>query len=304
MANSKAAGPQGANKSSQPLKTPPAARTKGSLGRNDAGDPNRPTLIGDTPGTLGSNDHASPDKVAAGGLASVNNNSNRPPRFPPGKKTDVLKRTETFLLKSEACPANPYWPKGESGITWGVGWDAGQHTEAEVRRTWAKLDQDDLDTLATTARKKGAAAQKLLEDVKNIDIPEDVALEVFNKEVLAYYDVTCKAFPGSEELPEGVQVALISLVYNRGAKMGNPEAILDRRWEMRQLRKAVRIRQLDWIYDELYYMQRLWEGTELQKGMKKRREEERALIFPYVKEQLETEALYREEGWNPPDFEY
>jgi hypothetical protein len=44
-----------------------------------------------------------------------------PRRFPD----DVTRKAAEFLIKAEAVPPHPYWPGGTSGVTLGVGWDAG-----------------------------------------------------------------------------------------------------------------------------------------------------------------------------------
>jgi hypothetical protein len=51
---------------------------------------------------------------------------------------------------------------------------------------------------------------------------------------------------------------------------------------MRRICQAVLLRDIKWIYDEFNFMIRLWVGTENERGMRARREHERALIFPYV----------------------
>src|SRR5579862_64896 len=55
-----------------------------------------------------------------------------------------LERSADFLIAAEDLPTHPYWPGGESGITIGVGWDLGQHSESEFLRAWAALDQTTL----------------------------------------------------------------------------------------------------------------------------------------------------------------
>lgn len=169
---------------------------------------------------------------------------------------EVLEQAKVFLLKSESNVLHPYWPEGEnSGVIWGgrVG-----RSEASIRNTWSDLDDNDLNRLAKAAGKKGPVhAKPLATELADIKIPEKVALSVFDDTLAGTYKVAEKAFPGMTKLPAGPQVALISLIYNRGPEMGNEKQILDRRWEMRRIAKAVARKDLSWICDELWYMTRV-----------------------------------------------
>jgi GH24 family phage-related lysozyme (muramidase) len=72
------------------------------------------------------------------------------------------------------------------------------------------------------------------------------------------------------------QGALISLVYNRGTSMFDKPGE-DRRKEMRAIRDAVAVGDLQEIANQLRSMERLWEGKGLD-GLIKRREDEAALV--------------------------
>lgn len=298
MANSVSPGVAGAWRRHKHARGSMPARSLGPTGHNDAGDPNHHASLGDTEGPLGHKDHASPipeNEYIIGRLFSVY--SGHP--YPAGEKPEVLAKAGDFLLKEEVnlrVPANkrynPCWPGGRSGVTWGVGWDARWRTADQVRDTWAELNAEDLDELAKTARKNGAPAQEALNDVTGIVIPEDAALKVFKKDVEVYYELTGTTFPGFEKLPTGVQVALISLVYNRAENKKMP-VTGDRKLEMRRIQKAVVVRNLVWIYDELEKMLRVWKGTQIEHGMKVRRSHERELIKPYILKDLAAESSAR-----------
>src|SRR5712691_12910257 len=64
--------------------------------------------------------------------------------FPAGSQEDVAKMAADFLIKVEDVPQHPYWPQSTSGVTLGVGWDAGYHSRTELRETWAALGADTL----------------------------------------------------------------------------------------------------------------------------------------------------------------
>ena len=214
---------------------------------------------------------------------------------PPSAKDVVLEKAAAFLLEGEGAPVHPYWPQGQSGITWGVGWDASQQTRAQLDADWGDLPAADRDRLATVlgSANKGEAAHKLLPTVKDITIPKPTSVaQLKSKMVPKYYKQTLGAFPGMTELPDAVQVALISLVYNRGAGMGikkgqdaatvdadeKKSGHLDKRYEMRRIREDVKAKNIQGIADELRAMERIWAGTKNAKGMKKRRESEAAMV--------------------------
>ena len=204
---------------------------------------------------------------------------------------DVLAEASDFLIKRESIDETPNWPGGDSGITWGVGWDAGQHTVEELKSDWAELGQDVLKRLQATIGITGDDAEELVADLGDINIPQKVSLAVFKDKTLPdFYDQTAEAFPGVTDLPLGVQVALISLVYNRGPSLGKDSD--DRRWEMRQIRRAVQQRDLLSIYQNVGSMIRIWKGTDIEKGMANRRHAEQALMLPYVQRFLDGFKMF------------
>jgi hypothetical protein len=179
----------------------------------------------------------------------------------------VLQRSADFLVAAEDLPAHPYWPGGESGITIGVGWDLGQHCKSELFRAWAGLDRATLRQLEEAIQKRGRAAALLVPQLKLIDVPRSISRSVFRSSLEdSYYPMTLRLFPGVERLPTEVQVALLSVVFNRGVLLGrDPDwskaKELDRRWEIRRLREDVRQRDFFAIYIRLGTMKRLWEKS-------------------------------------------
>lgn len=204
-------------------------------------------------------------------------------RYGVPSKDDVLKKATEFLVNWESVDEVPDWPGGQSGVTWGVGWDAGQHTVEELRADWAKLGDTVLKRLEKTIGKQGGEAETLTSKLDDIHISQELSLSVFKDKTLPdYHDQTTQAFPGLTALPLGIQVALISLVYNRGASTGTDSFSFDSRWEMRQIQRAVQQRDLLTIYQSIGSMIRLWKGTDIEKGMTNRRHAEQALVLPYV----------------------
>jgi hypothetical protein len=77
--------------------------------------------------------------------------------FAAGNREAVLERSADFLIKAEDLPTHPYWPGGESGITIGVGWDLGQHSESELLRAWATLDLTTLGQLKIALQERACS---------------------------------------------------------------------------------------------------------------------------------------------------
>jgi hypothetical protein len=205
----------------------------------------------------------------------------------PGDKQEVLRQTADFLVKEENIPEHPYWPGGSSGITLGVGWDAGYHTKDELAATWHKLDPQEMSRLQQTSKLTGANAERLLPAVKAIVTPKELALEVLREGLSTdYYPALSQLFPGFESLPAGAQVALISVIFNRGQGLGQePDwataKAVDRRWELREFQGDVQRRDLFAIYAHIDTMKRLWE-TRGPRGLLLRRRDEGALVRPYA----------------------
>ena len=81
--------------------------------------------------------------------------------FPAGSSDDVARKAAEFLIKAEAAPAHPCWPGGTSGVTLGVGRDAGYHSRAELHETWAELSTPALARLDSAAGKNVVKPRRL-----------------------------------------------------------------------------------------------------------------------------------------------
>jgi hypothetical protein len=214
--------------------------------------------------------------------------------FPAGSRDEVTRKAAEFLIKAEAIPAHPYWPGGTSGVTLGVGWDAGYHSRTELRETWALLGVDAFTLLDSAAGKKGREAEALIPQLRAIDVPRSLSIQVLNRTLNDdYYPLVVKLFPGLERLPADAQVVFISVVFNRGPSLGHdPDwsvaKEVDRRFEMRRMQADVRSADMFAIYAHLGTMKRLWE-TAGPRGLPRRRRDEQALIRPYVNQQLKWE---------------
>ena len=120
----------------------------------------------------------------------------------------------------ERLYAFPTWPGGESGVTIGIGYDLGFTSKQQFEADWGPfLEEPARAALAAVQGAKGAAAQQLARGLRHIKIPLAAAESVFYASTLPRFArITRDAFPGVEELPLDAQGALLSLVFNRGAK--------------------------------------------------------------------------------------
>jgi hypothetical protein len=189
---------------------------------------------------------------------------------------DLIIRWEvTSRQRYERALSRPIWPGGASGITWGVGYDAGHQTQHRIRADWSAHSQ--VERLASAAGLTGQRAADALPQYRDIVVPWDMAVEVFRDRSLpAYYHLAARAFgPAFEAAPAGVQGALVSLVYNRGPSMTGPS-----RREMREIRDVcLPARDTACVAARIAAMCRLWRGTEHERGLCGRREDEARLAM-------------------------
>jgi hypothetical protein len=177
------------------------------------------------------------------------------------------------------------WPGGNSGITLGHGYDLGFVTEEEFEKDWRHyLSSDQMDRLKAALGVRGERAKSIASIFSDIKIRLQDADAVFCDSTLPKFEsIALRALPGLEKLPEDIQGALISLIYNRGADMSNT----DRRKEMRAIRDLVANydensnETFQKIADQIRLMKRLWEGQNLN-GLLRRRDAEASLIESYV----------------------
>jgi len=175
---------------------------------------------------------------------------------------------------------SPAWPGEQSGVTIGVGYDLGYVNKTEFTNDWKELPQKDFDKLYKVVGMKGIAAKDLIRGLKDISIPWDLALKVFNnKTVTKFYNLTQQTFPNFDNLPEDAKGGLVSLVFNRGNSLEG-----DRRREMKLIRDGMKLvssydqKALTFIANQIRSMKRIWAGGSIEKGMNRRRDAEAKLI--------------------------
>jgi GH24 family phage-related lysozyme (muramidase) len=188
--------------------------------------------------------------------------------------------------------SRPVWPKASSGITLGCGYDLGYVGRSEFEADWAQL----LDQLAPGQRTalgscvgfhagKHSEAQMraLLAKVREIAVPWETALTVFSERTLPLYIAkTAAALPNTAKLSGDSFGALVSLTFNRGASYSRahlPKSdSLDRYREMRAIRALMAKEKFAQIPDQIRSMARIWAGTAIERGMRRRRMDEAKLF--------------------------
>ena len=166
------------------------------------------------------------------------------------------------------------WPKGESGITMGIGADLGYMTTEEFENYFSKYFTPEQNVLIKgVIGLKGEAAKKVLSKVKHIELSWVDASEAFVKWTLPkFWKMTNDLWPGLNQLKENTQIALVSLVFNRGASIKGPSRV-----EMKNIKHLVISKDYKGIANEIRSMKRLWIGKKLD-GLLKRREEEAKMV--------------------------
>lgn len=160
-----------------------------------------------------------------------------------------------------------------SGITIGIGYDLGQHTEDAFLADWEAFlfDKQKIKALSRVCGLKGKAAAFALPHIQKLTISWTEAFNQFrNVTVPKYEKMAMDAFPGLDAAPQPVKEALLSLVFNRGTSMSG-----DRRSEMREIRYMVEAGNWNGIAEQLRAMKRLWPNT---RGLRNRREAEAKYI--------------------------
>jgi GH24 family phage-related lysozyme (muramidase) len=168
----------------------------------------------------------------------------------------------------------PIWAGGDSGLTIGIGYDLGYIKEKDLFSDWAGLNLNFLNAMKRFCGVKGEVVKTMMRgEVLNVVIPYNMAYDVFVKKSLPkYYAMTKKIYPQLDNLNEDTRGALVSMVYNRGAKLDG-----ESRKEMKAIVELVAKQDYDGIAEQIERSKRLWEGKGLD-GLVIRRESEADLI--------------------------
>lgn len=176
---------------------------------------------------------------------------------------------KSYYEKVYKC--KPVWPEGMSGVTIGCGYDCGYYSKAEIQQDWSShISSSNLKRLLETSGLKGEAAHQAVKSLKDIVIKWDDAIKVFmDVTVDKFWKYTVKTFPGTDNLCKSAQIAMLSLVFNRGTSLSNT----DKRKEMRALVPLITKKDYKGMAKQFRSMKRLWNN-----GLVGRREDEAKLI--------------------------
>lgn len=187
----------------------------------------------------------------------------------------------------------PIWPKGSSGVTIGFGYDLGYVSLAEYERDWAALiaglTASQRSALAGcvgfhSGKDPAAKLQALQQTVRDVVVSWEVSKAEFEAQTLPKFALlTQSALPNTDRLSGDCFGTLVSLTFNRGAsysKAHNPaKDPIDRYKEMRLIKQAMSNQKFEAIPQLLKDMIRVWKGTQIAEGMKRRRNDEAALFL-------------------------
>ena len=169
----------------------------------------------------------------------------------------------------------PEWPKGASGVTVGIGYDMGYYRPSVIESDWHALDANYRAQLEGVSGITGQRARAAVRTVHDVYVQWQIATDVFDRvDVAREFANAKRAMPGFQDLRPNCQAALLSLGFNRGWAMAGAN-----RTEMREIRELVPSRDYDGIALQLRKMVRVWSGTSIYSGMRRRRFAEADLVL-------------------------
>jgi GH24 family phage-related lysozyme (muramidase) len=188
--------------------------------------------------------------------------------------------------------SRPVWPKASSGITIGCGYDLGYVSRSAFGADWSELlgrltpaQRDALTSCVGFHSGKHSEAQMraLLARVREVAVPWEIALAVFSQRTLPLFIAkTAAALPNTTKLSEDSFGALVSLTFNRGASYSKRHDRatdrLDRYREMRAIKVMMAKEKFTQIPEQIRAMVRIWVGTAIERGMRRRRLDEAKLF--------------------------
>jgi hypothetical protein len=187
----------------------------------------------------------------------------------------------TFIAREEVVSAanyrrrrqTPTWPQPSHGITIGIGYSLLCAGTSEVfTGDWdGGLPSATIDRLLPLVGKVGSP--RLLESVKDVVVPFDVAMRVFaTRSLPRSFTATRGAYPQVDVLAPARRTALLSLVHTRG---GSLSQTLDH-LEMRTIRTLLASGYEDPVASQFDAMTRLWDPF-TRPGLVRRRQAEATL---------------------------
>lgn len=193
----------------------------------------------------------------------------------------ISQKAIDLIIQSEGCDLSPNWPGGESGVTYGYGYDLGYNSKETIKKDWAGLvSKEVLDFMISVAGLKGQAAKAKVTDLtKRYRISNPAAQAVLRSvSIPKFTALALRTYPGLDKLNPDTIGAIVSLVFNRGASFGTEgKPSWESRREMRELAPLIASGDYARIAEKIANMKRLWEGKQMG-GLIARRENEANLI--------------------------
>ena len=184
-----------------------------------------------------------------------------------------------FEVSSKAVYERKYrstiWPKEQSGVTIGIGYDVGYATKAQLWSDWKGAIPDAMITaleraLGVTGAPADAVARQLR---SSVDISFDSAIVVHRGKVVPrWVALVERNLPNTGALKPDALGALVSLTYNRGATFAKAG---ERYREMRSIKAHMAAREFAKVPADLRGMKRIWPNVP---GLQSRREREAKLF--------------------------
>lgn len=184
------------------------------------------------------------------------------------------------------------WPGYQSGATGGIGYDFGQTSPGQIRKDWGPyLSASQVERLALASGKTGQAGKAAALGLRDIVIPWDAATAVYRSSTIPrFWQLTNRAWPGASDLLPDGQWPLLSLVFNRGSSLKG-----DRRREMAAIKPLVPREDYPGMARQTRLMKRLWRGSDIERGMNRRRDAEAQLLESCGGKPLSSWIQYRPE---------
>lgn len=227
--------------------------------------------------------HAAPDPRQAPPFSDGPGASLIPAPRPPAAVVQLIPQRAVDLIVAfevgspevyHAKYRAPIWPGAASGVTVGIGYDLGHAAPRVIALDWHASPH--AVRLASAAGTTGPLARELARRMADIAIEYGFARHVFDQtSVVEHYRVARRVFGADafDALPPNAQGALVSLVFNRGGAMGG-----ERRSEMRAIRDTcLPASDVHCIAVQLRAMARVWRGSDIEAGMRRRRHAEAEL---------------------------
>jgi len=169
------------------------------------------------------------------------------------------------------------YPGGASGPTIMIGVDCAYYKETELREIFKFLPESDINLIVGCIGKTGTSAKEYIKKLSHIKVSWENSEKVFFDIILPkFYNLTLKIWPKTDELCPNAQVALTSIVFNRGSSLTGSS-----RSEMRNIKILISDKKYKEISENVLHMKRLWINKSMD-GLLKRRDEESKLILSCV----------------------